>query len=107
MAQNKVFSYFIIDKKKNCWNAPSFVLCFPQQNKTLSSNLCFSFDHIIYSSQIYTKMSYSRPINFSHLNSDIFEHILKYIKFDDLVRFERINGSWKEAIRILLNRRKT
>src|SRR5690348_8363893 len=55
-------------------------------------------------------MSLSNMINsfkFCDLNFYLFEHILKYIKFDDLVRFERVNNFWKETIRNLLNRRKT
>src|SRR5689334_17526352 len=54
-----------------------------------------------------TKMSYSKPINFSNLNTYILEDIFKYLKFDDLVKFERINSFWKDAIRSLLRRRKT
>src|SRR5690349_9259401 len=52
-------------------------------------------------------MSCSKPINFTDLNLDIFEHILKYLKFDELIRFERIDGHWRESIGGLLRRRKT
>src|SRR5690349_21011558 len=52
-------------------------------------------------------MSLSKQVSFDELNIDIFEIILKYLKFDELVRFERVNSFWEEAIGSLLNRRKT
>src|SRR5689334_6045368 len=51
-------------------------------------------------------MSYSKPISFTYLNPDIFEDILKYLIFKDLIRFERINSFWKESVNSLLRRRR-
>src|SRR5689334_14286534 len=52
-------------------------------------------------------MALSKPIKFIDLNVYVLEDIIKYIKFDDLVRFERTNGFWRDAIRSMLERRKT
>src|SRR5690348_5241968 len=55
-----------------------------------------------FSPKLLPKMSHSKPIHFTDLNFDIFENVIKYFKFDALVRFELVNSIWRDAIRSLL-----
>src|SRR5689334_17775980 len=83
----------------------AFIAAFTKEPRFLF--LSISFILFLFIAYFLPKMSCSKPINFVDLNFYIFEHLLKYLEFIDLVSFVRINSFWKETIEGLLRRRKT